>query len=341
MPIYCLSLVDRQYPCLLSTGTELMPTYSVFGGVLDSEIAFDGLHVVEGIAATWRFSVDTSAEEWPVIREIGRERVSPALEIVLACTYDDASLLQYSAYGLGTFWISRDGHHIRWRPGADPWMAPLRWILMGRVMATAMYMGGRLCLHGSAVTTDGGAICFIAPKHCGKSTLAAALVAGGSLLLADDILPVHSGRPVAVYPGIPVLRLLSDSGEMHGLSRLGRGVEDGSGKARIDLSSGDSAPPARYELKAIYVLAPNIVEPRPECPILRKRLPAVDAWRSLIRHTSIAPLLSPACATLLLTEASTIVREVPVFELRTIRDLQRLPEVATRLREWHMVENAL
>jgi hypothetical protein len=313
-----------------------MPRYAIFGGVLDSEVPFDGLRECRAQSSTWTFRVDDSGARCRVAMQVGRERVSDALTLTLSRTQCGGVMLAYSAYGLGEFFISSTGREIVWRPGAGARREFLRWVLLGRVMATAMYLGGIVCLHGSAVSIDGDGICFLAPKFHGKSTLAAALVAAGARLVTDDVLPIETGAGVAVRPGVPTLRLRRDSEAavaLHGME-AGRAADD-VGKARIDLSSSTTVISGPEPLRAVYVLDPVPEEPAPGTAVTRTRLGGVSALQTLVRHGSIAPLLSAGEARLLVEFAAATIRAVPVYSLRTVRDLRRLPEVVDQLLAWH------
>lgn len=313
-----------------------MPSYSVFGGFLQSELAFDGLRPVDSTTPTWTFHVDRSNRGLETLVEIGREQVSPELTIVLSRASDGAIDLSYSAYGLGSFRISSDGVDIAWSPGPDPWTDALRWVLLGRVMATAMYVGGTLCLHGSAVAIGREGVCFLAPKFHGKSTLAAAMVASGARLITDDVLPIDVGPPVKMRPGVPVLRLHDDSESVVALSGRGHGrASKDVGKARLDFSAESDLVMTAQELSAVYILAPRGEEPEPGRAATRTSLNGLRAFETLVRHSSVAPLLSSSEARLLLTQASAITRTVPIYTLQSIRSLDRLPEIVETLRGWH------
>lgn len=313
-----------------------MPVYSVFGGFLESDIAFDGLHPSAACTPTWTFRVSRSEAPAEELTEIGREQVSSKLMITLSRARDRTVVVSYSAFGLGDFRISPDGASIDWTPGQDLWPEALRWVLFGRVMATAMYVGGTLCLHGSAVSIGKEGICFLAPKFHGKSTLAAAMVSSGARLVTDDVLPIEVGPPLQMRPGVPVLRLHSDSEQVVSLSGRGHGrVAEDVGKARLDFSAASDFVSRPQRFAAIYVLSPLDGEPEPGRAVTRTLLVGVPALEMLVRHSSIAPLLSSFEARLLLTQTSALVRTVPIYTLRFVRALSRLPEVVVELMEWH------
>ena len=95
------------------------------------------------------------------------------------------------------------------RGGSDEDIAAF---LARSVVAALLQMRGVVTLHAAAVETRAGAVLLIGSSGAGKSTLAAALVARGHALLADDVtglVPAADG--VRVLPAFPRLRLWADA----------------------------------------------------------------------------------------------------------------------------------
>lgn len=314
-----------------------MPTYRVFGGTLRSDLVLDGLPLAETPSENaWHFRRTNEAPHAAGEVLVGEEIVSDQLTISLSRAPGGELRLRYSAFGLGCFSISDRGTTITWSPGDAPQMDALRWVLLGRVMATAMYDAGTVCLHGSAVAMHGRAVCFLAPKRHGKSTLAAALLQAGAHILSDDIVPIDQGPPVSVRPGVPVLRLHEDSEAAVGLgsgaaNRVGNDV----GKNRLDLGSTSQYLDAPHALDAVYLLRPAGMEAERGVVAARTPLDGLHALQRLVPQASVAPLLSAAESRLLLTRTAALVRAVPVYELRFVRDLAQLPDVAQQVMGWH------
>jgi hypothetical protein len=61
------------------------------------------------------------------------------------------------------------------------------------------------CLHAAAVLTPAGLVCFPSLHKAGKSTLCAQMIAGGSRLYGDDVLPLDPATGMAVALGLPPL----------------------------------------------------------------------------------------------------------------------------------------
>lgn len=81
--------------------------------------------------------------------------------------------------------------------------------LFGPVMACLLHRQGLLVLHGSAVAIGGEAHVFLGDKGSGKSTTAAALIAAGFPLVADDVVALdrlEDGR-LAVRAAFPAMKL--------------------------------------------------------------------------------------------------------------------------------------
>lgn len=79
--------------------------------------------------------------------------------------------------------------------------------LLGPVMACWLEARGLPVLHASAVAVGEGAVGFLAGNRGGKSTLAAALMAAGHPLLADDLLAVEAApEGFLARPAYPQMR---------------------------------------------------------------------------------------------------------------------------------------
>lgn len=70
---------------------------------------------------------------------------------------------------------------------------------------------GDLAVHASAVQVGDSALLFGAPGHFGKTTLAAAFLSAGYLVLTEDLSCVRPSSQPALFPGAAALRLRSDT----------------------------------------------------------------------------------------------------------------------------------
>lgn len=121
--------------------------------------------------------------------------------------------------------LSADTQYLRWphvarvaihnarevsiEPAPDAGAPLVRLPLLGPVMAMLLYLRGYFVLHASAVAIDGRGAVFLGDRTAGKSTTAAALVAAGHRLLADDVVAIDASARVAphVLAGFPQLKL--------------------------------------------------------------------------------------------------------------------------------------
>jgi hypothetical protein len=331
-----------------------MPTYSVFGGYLQSEIGLPELRVTRsnGVTGNWTIRVASSGPASSADL-LGTDVVMPGVEVRLyripggyRLSYDDT----------GSFEISRDGRDIAWSKGRNPWIEAARLDIINRVLPVALHASGKLCLHGSAVSLHGQGIAFLAPRCYGKSTLATAMMEIGARILTDDALPVQPAAPVIAWPGVHSVRLLDDAA---------RAVVGDAGKlkavgaypmTRRDLHQLPADQPVVTKqilrglpeerlmrdpvpVSAIYLLAPIRPNGGQETAAARTPMPAVRAALSLVEHTKSGVLFGKSEAPVVFERAVRVAREVPVYELRIVRDLDRITQVAEQLSEWHPSPN--
>jgi hypothetical protein len=331
-----------------------MPTYSVFGKHLRSEIGLPELRATRsnGVTGSWTLRVASSGPPESSADLLGTDVVMPGVEVRL---YRISGGYRLSYDDTGSFDISRNGRDIAWSKGRNPWIEAARLDIINRVLPVALHASGRLCLHGSAVSLHGQGIAFLAPRCYGKSTLAIAMMEIGARILTDDALPVQPHAPVIAWPGVHSVRLLDDAaramvGDARQLQAVGaypmirrdlhqlpehqpivtKQILRGLPEERLML---DPIP-----LAAIYLLAP--IRPNSqETAATRTPMPAVRAALSLVEHTKSGILFGKSEAPVLFDRAVRVAREVPVYELRIVRDLDRITQVAEQLAEWHPSPN--
>lgn len=129
--------------------------------------------------------------------------------------------VQYLAWANVARYAIRAGRtlDVEIAPGSSEALARLP--LLGPVMALALYLRGMFVLHASAVAIDGRGAIFVGDRGAGKSTMAAALVARGHPLLADDVVAVDVSGTPCIVPGFPQLKLDSRAAVIG----VGEGVE--------------------------------------------------------------------------------------------------------------------
>ena len=182
------------------------------------------------------------------------------------------------------------------------------------------------------MTIDGGAIGLVAPKRHGKSTLALALVRSGGRLLTDDTLPIDLSEHPIAHPGLHATRLWADSAE-----RVALGSPHASATGEKVLFSNlpaDSVTHASAPLNAIYQVSP-VQALDDDAPARRTRLSAVESALVIIGNAKLGPLLGKSELPALFRAGAQLARQVPVYRLDVVRDLNRLEEVAELVQLWH------
>jgi hypothetical protein len=300
--------------------------YSVYGERLASTIAIPELDEIPAGPARWKVEHVASLPPMRGAVELGAEAI-----------YGDVyARLHAHAHGhrvvvddTGAFDILDDRRRILVEAYDDAWPDFVRAHLTGRVLATALYLDGLLPLHGSSVATGAGAIGFLAPKGYGKSSLALALAKAGAWLRSDDALPIEPGSAVA-WPGLHGLRVRDDSLGAVGVTE-GR-MRTREGKHVITALGQERVFARPMALAALYLLAP--VEPDGD-EADRLPLPPTLAAISIVAHVKVGAMLGPNAGSTMLARASRIAMRVPVFQLRTPRDLTLLERTAHTVLSWH------
>jgi hypothetical protein len=137
-----------------------------------------------------------------------------------------------------------------------------------------------------------------------------------------------------MWPGIHRLQLWPDSAERLAPGSVREGVLPGIKHQVVGLPE-SSLMTESTPLSAIYVLVP-VKEPSAQAEAAeRVRLGSIDAVLAVVRNATLGPLMGGAEAVRLFERACAIAEAAPVYELRYVRDFDRLPEVVDRLMAWH------
>lgn len=308
-----------------------MPYYATFDGCLHSDqLLFPELPFSDSRTPSWQLEVISESGGLVEDGELLGSGLEPYCEITL-CRIPGGLRLRHSCTGY--FDITDDGRKIAWHPTPTASLEMGRIDVLGRVLSVALHVNGVMALHGSAVEFDGTAVAFLAPKHHGKSTLAAALVRAGAKLLSDDTVAVQPSPSATVHYGVPSMRLCTDSAERFITAETPQriGVD---GKHVVDHKRDEVVTAAHTPLSAIYLLQP-VVRGIGVDSVRRIRLPVTQAAIALVGHTKIAPLLGKTEATLVFERAATLARAVPVYRLEVVRDFDEINAVVDTLMSWH------
>lgn len=225
---------------------------------------------------------------------------------------------------IGTI-VVRDGKQVvvDMDPLVDPGL--IRQCLLGTVMGVVLGQRGKLVLHASSVVIDDCAVAFLGESGLGKSCLAAALMAGGHQLIADDVTAVESGLvPVVVPSGVPHLKIAREAAAALGFTE-DKLVSLWNGEKKAGLRTPALRSNAPVPLKRIFILeegdASQIVPLRPTEAVFDL---IVNAYPTCLPQES---------DTTLVIRCSALVKKVPVFRLTRTSDLATLPELAQTIEE--------
>lgn len=305
-----------------------MNHYAIYGACLASDVPFPELRPAGGLRPKWVFETTSALEPARNAFELGAERI---YDDVHARLYRHAAGHRIIVDDTGEYDLSPDGRRVRWQDRADAWPDFVRAHLMGRVLATSMFLDGLLPLHASAVAFDDRVVAFIAPKGYGKSSLALALTHGGARLVTDDTLPVELGPAMIAWPGVHAVRVPSDSLEAIGAPASSARTREG--KSVVNDLARDRLASTPGPLAALYVLQP-VTDDAPD-GVTREPLAETVATLLVMAHVKVARMLGAAAAPVLLDRAVSVARAVPAYHLKVPRNLSSLAATAARVRAWH------
>jgi hypothetical protein len=301
--------------------------YSIFGGCLRSDIEFPQLRAAAQKDADWVFSRVVTRPGPTTVDVIGEAVVDAGVH-VRASRISDGFRLEYDDSDV--YDITEHGSRITWYPLTDARLEPSRMDVMGRVLAVALHASGMLTLTGSAVEIEESGIALLAPKSQGKSTLALALTMGGARLLTDDTVPLETGIPTRIVPGVQAVRVSGDTvARMRPDRSVFREMEDGF----LGLDE-EKLATRRTPLGAVYILQ-QVEQLDSGAAVQRVRLSDVEAVMVVLRHTKAGALLGGYEAALVFDNVISLAQSVPIYHLTIVRGLERLDEVVAQMLEWH------
>jgi hypothetical protein len=306
--------------------------YRVFGSVLRSELEFPELESSTAGTPTWSLRVGNDAPERADLALRGERQIGSERYRLLA--FDGGARLEYSHAGV--FDLSFNDGVIAWYPnGRDDAKCELaRSIVLGPVLALALEASGHLCLHGSAVALQDGAVAFVAPKHHGKSTLAMALARAGAHFISDDSLALRPGVPTLLQPGVTSARLWDDTARELHVDELCDRVVTGI-KTTATGFADDRVVRVATPLSAVYLIEPEYADDS-AAPVRRTALSRPQAAATLAQQAKLPDsLVGYAAAGARLGTAVRLAARVPVYRLHVARSFGLLPEVVQQIVDWH------
>ena len=203
----------------------------------------------------------------------------------------------------------------------DFWQELSSWIF-GSVLGFAMCVRQMTTLHGSVVAVKGWAVGLLGVSGAGKSTLAAAFLAAGHAVLADDhLVAAPHEQGYWALPGAPQVRLWPASlpvldAEADASARW----VDGEGKHHVAPARGSHCADP-LPLAAIYVLAPR--DPA-RIAVAIERLSPAAALNGLMNQRFCMTPLSPTYVADTLAALSALAQQTPVYLLYRPHGLETL-----------------
>jgi hypothetical protein len=237
--------------------------------------------------------------------------------------------------GLFEFLISPDGREILFRRLEKGSPESFYVYLLGQVLSFSLLSLGVDPLHGTAMRIAGSAVAFLAPCGHGKSTLAAALLARGFPVIADDLLVLEE-RPLprrwSVHSGIPRLKLFPSIARRVLGRNCGKTMNSGTSKLVLPLGPAEAVR-RTTPLEAIYVLGDpaQVSSANARLPVQIEPLGGAEAFLELIRGAFNLLEVDSQRLAHQFTFARQLTADVPVRRLTYPRRLSMLPAVCDAL----------
>ncbi|TRZ87060.1 hypothetical protein D4R89_10230 [bacterium] len=299
----------------------------------DVQLTFAGTSAIpaEWEALPWRLARELLGDGW-ALRSWMASSARGVAHRLETCLGRDKTTILFNA----------DGSRVRihWNHSAPYtgafWEDMSAWVIEA-ALGFAARLRGWPVLHGSVVVTDGRAIGLLGHKGVGKSTLAAAFLADGCPILADDHVALkQEGAGFIAQPGPPRLRLWPASlpvlaTQADDLPRAYSFLE----KRLVKLTPDAGNPLKRHQdaplpLRALYILEPRDpvrieteIEPLP---------PAAALHQALVFRWSRVPITSEHAAAEL-GALARLTQTIPIRRVRRPDGLDTLGQVVRAIRE--------
>lgn len=246
---------------------------------------------------------------------------------------DGARLLRHDHPGMDAAWtlrVAADGRRLEVRCDRAP-RDDVAQVVQGAGVGACLARMRRPVLHACAVAAGGRALILSGASGAGKSTLAAAFVAAGHAVLADDlaVLDRDLDGQVVVHPGAPRLRLAPRSARAAGWDpdALAPVFRSGLGdKLRVPLTPHDGTFCGEPRpVAAICVLGERSAE------LAIEQVPAAAAVPLLVEGTYAARVLDAGDRAALFLRYAEVAAQVPVLRVSPPAGLERVGELVEAL----------
>ncbi len=262
----------------------------------------------------WRLSLATAPETSAAVLRLSSQRHTDEMNVYIG-RHGSQITMHWHSHG-------EESEHF-WRD-LSGW-------LLGSVLGYAMTLRGLPTLHGSVVAVNGQALGLLGVSGAGKSTLAAAFVAAGHAMLADDHLVVgQDAGGCCALPGPPRLRLWPASLPVIEAEPATLPFSaDADGKHFVEPASKAYCAQA-LPLAAIYILMPRDAgRTQVACAALS---PAAALNALMNQRFSTAPLFA-AYPAMSFAKLADLAQHIPVRLLYRPQGLETLPAVVRSIQE--------
>lgn len=284
-----------------------MYSYSAYGLGIRSEVPLPDL--IE------------SASGNDVVMRFGRteplEPVPPDARLSLQFKGDRAFFLYR---GLGSCLVIQ-GREIIGDPGSGVDERVLPFLAQGPGLSVLLHQRGYLTLHASCAKIGSHAVAFVGSTEAGKSTTAAALIARGHALVADDVTVVRNSGPAPLaFPGYPGLHLLPDTAKYFG-KELGRPIGQDVEDEKLTFRTNRGFPSLPVPLARVYLLSDG-----PDLQI--SPVSGHEAVYELVKNSYWIRVMHDSRPSSYFLQCARLFSQVPIVRLTRPRDVSVLPEIA-------------
>ncbi|MCS3642393.1 hypothetical protein [Salinibacter ruber] len=203
-----------------------------------------------------------------------------------------------------------------------------RLFILATGLATALYQGGKLVLHSSAVSIDGKAALFIGDKGAGKSTMAAAFSEKSHQAIADDAVRVDASTPSIAYPGVQAFKLRRDSLSLLDESRFYvKKIDKNLDKYLVSKREKNSNQ-KKQKIGGIFVIKEGKNIDIRECSFL-------DSFAEIVRHTYVRKNVRSSMGNRIdyFNQCTDVAAKVPVYELVRPKKYSKLDKLCELIKE--------
>lgn len=207
--------------------------------------------------------------------------------------------------------------------------------LLGIVMAIMLERRQLLCLHASAVNSNGRAAIFLGDKGAGKSTTSGAMLAAGCSPISDDLVAMENllekDLPAVIRPGFSFMKIWPDTAKALSLE-----MEEADRLIHPHTTKIQKRMPKRIKDENVPIGAAFILQRQADATQTQAtRLPPHEALQMVLRNTFMARFgetkLGKEHLMRHMQRCSTIVAQTPFYALKIVDDLTQLDRLTDEI----------